>query len=215
MNIEGSNSARYNPVAMMDKRVPAELLLKLLRCVSSVYPKAHKESAEHESGQQAYLYGHLRYAYIESALKNINYPGVEVRIRRIRGLYRISQVAINGVLFTASSNIIDDRLPSSAKFRQLLAMHTTADSDSPLFDAERRVEEGMEDIELYGIIVHGKDRNDLSSPAFVGIQFPDRSYSKLLGYVDLRKRFPFTVEVPEVQTEIKPEVRIKPKRVNE
>ena len=215
MDDDSSKTDKIDPVAFMDERVPPEFLRKLLQCVTSVYPKADRESAEHDSGQRAYLYGHFRYAYLENALMNINHPGVKVRIRHIRGLFRISQVIINGVLFTASSNLYDDRLPREAHFRKVLALHTTVNSDSPIFNIERQVEEGMEDVELYGIIVHGKDKSDLSSPAFVGIQFPNRPYSKILGYVDLIKRFPVSVETPEVETEIKPEVRIKAKRINE
>lgn len=215
MDDDSSNPPKNNPVSLMDGRVSPELLRKLLQCVTSIYPKAYRESAEHESGQQAYLYGHFRYAHLENSLRNINHPGVEVRIRQIKNLYRISQVVVNGVVFTASSNIYDDKLPRPAHFREVLALHTSIDSDSPLFRIERTVEVGMEDIKLYGILVHGKDKNDLSKPAFVGIQFPDRSYSKILGYVDLLKRFPTSIETPEVEPEIKPEIRIRRKRINE
>lgn len=212
---EEQKAPRSNPVAFFDERVPPEFLRKLLLCVTETYPKAHREAVGHESGQSAYLFGHFRYVHLENALRNLNYPGIEVRVRHIGNLYRIAQVVINGVLLTASSNIYDDRLPRRAHFRELLARHTMAESASMIFDLERQVEKGMEDIELYGIICHGKNRSDLATPAFVGIQFPDRPYQNILGYVDLLKRFPPQVDVPNVEPEIKPQIRIKPKRVNE
>lgn len=212
---EGERIFTYtDPVALMDERVPPEFLFKLQQCVLNVYPKAHKNAMAHESGLYSYMVGHERYALLEAALCNINYPNVSVRIRHIRGLFRVSQVVINGVLFTASSNIVDDKLPRPAHFRELLSLCTVIETPH-LFGLERQVETGFEDVDLYGILCHGKDKENPTVPAFVGIQFPDRAYQNITGRVDLLQRFPLATEVPTVETQIKPEVRIKPKRINE
>jgi hypothetical protein len=193
-NVDDALKERYlkpmSNASVFDSQVAARLQYSFTKAVLENYREGSRWCFRNFSPPQAKdLVGYYSRAKIEEELPGIValFPRATISTHRYEnntGHY--NEITCGCVKLTQSRIVNRSEVPRHAKFRATLAQN----GQQELFEITAKLSEPPY---LYAMLTHGVDDNSekRSWPAFIKIQFPDKSCSRFLDEgIDLLARFP-------------------------
>ncbi len=194
------NYTLRDPKEFFNAHVPKELQQDIVRAVLRGYVDANDEIrfAEYQQEEAHDLFPYVRRCRIDRYLRQLSmkHPEVDTRaeLNTARNSYH-TYIRSGDVMLTASVVDRPTDLAREAQFRNEYAGRQTRFD----VDAERNTLKVMNsppplDGLLYGIILHGPDKENRTLPAFIRVAFPDRCCSSYIDHVDLDLPYAEVVE---------------------